>query len=120
MATAVFTLADVERLERDCEIRLQRIDVSGNNLLERPPVTGRAARHLVINVTLHDHHGWSSLPVDPPAITTVVVFEDDTERALEVAAKIGDEEKAERAATSALLNFVATKIPRGTRSWIRK
>ena len=116
MSTQGFTLADVARLERDCEIRLQCLDVAGNNLLERPPATGRAARHLVVNVTLHDHHGWSSLPVDPPAITTVVGFDEDTERALEVAGKIANAEKA--AATSAPLNFVSAKIPRGTRSWI--
>ena len=118
MSAQGFTLADVQRLERDCEIRLQCFDAAGNNLLKRPPATGRAARHLVVNVTLHDHHGWSSLPVDPPAITTVVGFDEDTERALEVAGKIADAEKADRASTAALLNFVAAKIPRGTRSWI--
>ena len=118
MSTQGFTLADVQRLERDYEIRLQCFDTAGNKLLKQPPATGRAARHLVVNVTLHDHHGWSSLPVDPPAITTVVGFDEDTERALEVAAKIADAEKADRASTAALLNFVAAKIPRGTRSWI--
>lgn len=120
MATAGFTLADVERLERECEIRLRCLDVAGSDLLQRPPATGRAARRLVIDVILHDHHGWASLPVDPPAVTTVIGYDTHTEQALELAGKAhpNDAEKAERATTAALLDFAAKSIPRGTRAWI--
>jgi len=121
MSTEGFTLADTERLERDCEVRIRCLDVAGNDLLpDRPPATGRAARHLVVNVTLHDNHGWASLPVDPPAITTVRGYDDATEQAIELAGKThpNDAEKVERAVTDALLDFVATSIPRGTRAWL--
>ena len=118
MATEGFTLADAERLERECEIRLRCLDVAGNDLLQRPPATGRAARHLVINVTLHDNHGWASLPVDPPAVTAVIGYDTHTERALELAGKMLDAEKSERATTKAILDYVASSIPRGTRAWL--
>ena len=118
MATEGFTLADAERLERECEIRLRCLDVAGNDLLQRPPATGRAARHLVINVTLHDNHGWASLPVDPPAVTAVIGYDTHTDRALELAGKMPDAEKSERATTKAILDYVASSIPRGTRAWL--
>ena len=119
MATAGFTLADAERLERDCEIRLRCLDVAGNDLLpDRPPARGRAARHLSINVTLHDNHGWAEMPIDPPQVKKVVSYDAGTERALAAAREIPDAEKAERASTKALLDFVAKEIPLGTRSWL--
>ena len=118
MASAGFTLADAERLERACEIRLRCLDVAGNDLLPRPPATGRAARHQLVNVTLHDHHGWAQLPVDPPKIERILAYDDETERALALSSKLLDSEKAERASTKALLDFVSKEVPQGTRMWM--
>ena len=120
IAARGFTLDDVARLERDCEIRIRCRDAAGKDLLEqRPAPTGRAARHALIEVGLHDNHGWADLPTAPPKITEVATYDDRvTNASLAAAAQIADPAAQEAATTNALLDFVARVIPRGTRTWL--
>ena len=113
-----FTLDDVGSLEHACEIRLRCRDLAGNDLLERPASTGRAARHQVIDVTLDDNHGWANRPLNPPKITSVLSYDNRTAEALESANALQGEMQQQEATTLALLDFVARDVPKGTRTWM--
>lgn len=67
VAKGGFKQQDLEMVETKLEIRLDVRDVLGNMLWEsRKKRRGVGAKHKLVEIVVHDEHGWSEMPNRPP------------------------------------------------------